>query len=223
MSIPRVTIVIASSLDGRIAFPEGGESHLGSEEDRKMLDQNLSMVDATIFGLGTLKAHESTYLIKNCNGNNEAKISKSQPISIVASNSKKFNSNWKYFRQPIRRWLISSSKVDNSSSNDFEKQLFFEDSWGKTLITLKKQGINDLALLGGTKLINSFIKEDLITDLKITIIPQIIGGRYTWIPPEQTNEIFNLKRLWEIKSMKNLMNNEIHVHYKKISNRFNNK
>ena len=215
MSIPRVTIVIASSLDGRIAFPEGGESHLGGKEDRQMLNQNLSKVDATIFGLGTLKAHKSTYLIKNHNENNEAKISKSQPISIVASNSKKFNNNWKYFRQPIRRWLISSSKVDNSSNNDFEKQLIFEDSWRTTLITLKKQGINDLALLGGTKLINSFIKEDLITDLKITIIPQIIGGRYTWIPPEQTNEIFNLKRLWEIKSIKNLMNNEINVHYKK--------
>ena len=216
MSIPRVTIVIASSLDGRISFPEGGETHLGSEDDRKMLNQNLSMVDATIFGLGTLKSHESTYLIKNRNENNEAKISKSQPISIVASNSKKFNSNWKYFRQPIRRWLISSSKVDNSSNNEFEKELFFEDSWKKTLISLKKQGINDLALLGGAKLINSFIKENLITDLKITIIPQIIGGRYTWIPPEQTNAIFNLKRLWEIKSIKNLMNNEINVHYKKI-------
>ena len=169
MSIPRVIIVIASSLDGRIAFPGGGESHLGSEEDKKMLNQNLSMVDATIFGLGTLIAHQSTYLIKNLNDNDQANISKSQPISIVASNSKKFNSNWKYFRQPIRRWLISSSKVDNSSNNDFEKQLFFEDSWGKTLITLKKQGIKDLALLGGAKLINSFIKEDLITDIKITI------------------------------------------------------
>ncbi len=216
MSIPRVIIVIASSLDGRIAFPGGGESHLGSEEDKKMLNQNLSMVDATIFGLGTLIAHQSTYLIKNLNDNNEVNISKSQPISIVASNSKNFNSNWKYFRQPIRRWLISSSKVDNSSNYDFDKQLFFEESWGKTLISLKKQGVNNLALLGGAKLINSFIKEDLITDIKITIIPRIIGGRYTWIPPEQTHEIFNLKRLWEIKSIKNLMNNEIHIHYKKI-------
>ena len=94
MSIPRVIIVIASSLDGRIAFPGGGESHLGSDEDKKILNQSLSMVDATIFGLGTLKAHESTYLIKNRNENNEEKISKSQPISIVASNSKNFNSNW---------------------------------------------------------------------------------------------------------------------------------
>ena len=94
MSIPRVIIVIASSLDGRIALPGGGESHLGSEEDKKMLNQNLSMVDATIFGLGTLIAHQSTYLIKNFNGNEEVTISKKQPISIVASNSKKFNSNW---------------------------------------------------------------------------------------------------------------------------------
>jgi len=216
LSISRVTIVIASSLDGRIAFPDGGESHLGSEEDKKMLNQNLSMVDATIFGLGTLKAHKSTYLIKNSNENNEAKISKSQPISIVASNSMKFNSTWKYFRQPIRRWLISSRKFDHSLTNKFEKQLFFENSWEKTLISLKKKGIHDLALLGGAKLINSFIKEDLITDIKITIIPRIIGGRYTWIPPEKSNEIFNLKRLWEIKSIKNLMNNEIHIHYKKI-------
>ena len=216
MSLPRVTIVIASSLDGRIAFPDGGESHLGSKEDREMLNKNLSLVDATIFGLGTLKAHQSTYLIKNQFGNTKANISKSQPISIVASNSKRFNRNWKYFRQPIRRWLISSKIVDNSSNNDFEKQLLFENTWEKTLISLKKKGINDLALLGGAKLINSFIKEDLITDIKITIIPRIIGGRYTWIPPEQTNAIFNLKRLWEIKSIKNLMNNEIHVHYKKI-------
>ena len=116
----------------------------------------------------------------------------------------------------IRDRLISSNKIDNSSNNDFEKQLTFEDSWGKTLIKLKKQGINDLALLGGAKLINSFIKEDLISDIKITIIPRIIGGKYTWIPPEKTNEIFNLKRLWEIKSIKNLMNNEIHIHYEKI-------
>ena len=183
MRIPRVIIVIASSLDGRIAFPRGGESHLGSKEDKKMLNQNLSMVDATIFGLGTLVAHQSTYLIKNLNDNDEVNISKNQPISIVASNSKRFNTNWKYFHQPIRRWLISSNKNDNSLNNDFEKQLFFENSWGKTLISLKKQGINELALLGGAKLINSFIKEDLITDIKITIIPRIIGGRYTWIPP----------------------------------------
>jgi len=87
LTITRVIIVKASSLDGRIALPGGGESHLGSEEDKKMLNQHLSIVDATIFGLGTLIAHQSTYLIKNRNDDDEVNISKSQPNSIVASNS----------------------------------------------------------------------------------------------------------------------------------------
>ena len=216
MSIPSVTIVIASSLDGRIAFPDGSGSHLGSEEDRRMLDKNLSIVDATIFGLGTLKAHKSTYLIKNRFKNNGIKLSKHQPISIVASNSRKFNGNWLYFRQPIRRWLISSKKVATYSTDDFEKEIFFENTWKKTLHSLKKEGINHLALLGGAKLINSFIKEDLISDIKITIIPRLIGGKYTWIPSDKTNEIVNLKRFWDIKSIENLKNNEILIHYKKI-------
>ena len=83
MNIPRVIIVIASSLDGRISFPGGGESHLGSNEDKTILNQNLSMVDATIFGLGTLIAHQSTYLVRNLTDNDGVNISNSQPISIV--------------------------------------------------------------------------------------------------------------------------------------------
>ena len=33
---------------------------------------------------------------------------------------------------------------------------------------------------------------DLIDEIKITIAPRIIGGKFTWIPAEQTNKIFNL-------------------------------
>ena len=179
MKIPSIVIIIASSLDGRIAFPNGGESHLASNKDKKMLDQNLSKVDATIFGLGTLKAHKSTYLVKNHSENGEIKISKNQPISIVASNSMKFNKDWSYFKQPVTRWLISSKKNNKLENINFEKEIFYKYSWGETLLSIKKAGINRLALLGGAKLINAFIKEDLIDEIKITIAPRIIGGKFT--------------------------------------------
>lgn len=178
-----------------------------------MLDENLSIVDATIFGLGTLKAHQSTYLVKNHCKNGEIKISKNQPISIVASNSKKFKKDWNYFNQPIKRWLISSNKKDVIESKDFDKEIFYKNSWSKTLLSIKKAGINRLALLGGANLINSFIKEDLIDEIKITIAPRIIGGKFTWIPAEQTNKIFNLKQFWNIKSIQELDRNEIYIHY----------
>ena len=213
MNTPSIAIIIASSLDGRIAFPSGGESHLGSKEDRRMLDKNLSIVDATIFGLGTLKAHQSTYLVKNHCKNGEIKISKNQPISIVATNTKKFEKDWNYFKQPIKRWLISSNKKDAIENKNFEKEIFYKNSWSKTLLSIKKAGINRLALLGGGNLINSFIKEDLIDEIKITITPRIIGGKFTWIPAEQTNKIFNLKQFWNIKSIQELDRNEIYIHY----------
>lgn len=213
MKIPSIVIIIASSLDGRIAFPNGGESHLASDKDKRILDENLSNVDATIFGLGTLKAHQNTYLVKAHCKNGEIKISKNQPISIVASNSKKFSKDWNYFKQPVKRWLISSNKNNKLKNIGFEREIYYKNTWKETLLSIKKAGINSLALLGGGKLINSFIKEDLVDEIKITIAPRIIGGKYTWIPPEQTDKIFNLKQLWEIKSIKELDKNEIHIHY----------
>ena len=213
MNTPRIVIIIASSLDGRIAFPQGGESHLGSTKDRKILDEYLSTVDATIFGLGTLKAHQSTYLVKNHYENGEIKISKNQPISMIACNSMKFNKDWKYFKQPIKRWLISSNKTDGKEKIDFDKEINYKNSWSETLLSIKQAGINRIALLGGAKLINSFVKENLVDEIKLTITPRIIGGQFTWIPTEKTNQIFNLKQFWNIKSIKELDKNEIHIHY----------
>ena len=213
MKTPSIAIIIASSLDGRIAFPNGGESHLGSNKDKRMLDENLSKVDATIFGLGTLKSHQSTYLVKSHCENGDIKISQSQPISIIASNSKKFSKDWKYFKQPVKRWLISSNKDNELENKYFEKEIYYKNTWRETLVSIKKAGINHLALLGGAKLINSFIKEDLIDEIKITIAPRIIGGKYTWLPTEQTNKIFNLKQLWKIKSIKELDEDEIYIYY----------
>tara|TARA_Y100001978_G_scaffold159305_1_gene145122 strand:- start:542 stop:1213 length:672 start_codon:yes stop_codon:yes gene_type:complete len=215
---PEITLVIAASLDGRIAFPQGGESHLGSEYDRKLLNKSLTNVDATLFGSGTLKAHQSTFLIKKRRFlKNKQDISINQPISIIAGNSKNFSKSWKYFNQPITRWLISSDRNINDSRFKFDKTFFYKNSWLNTLNILNKEGIKRIALLGGSKLIESFFKEDLIDEIKITICPKIIGGQYTWIPFEEKHKIFNFGNSWKIQMTKVLKTSEIFIHYTKKS------
>ena len=131
---PEIILVIASSLDGRIAFPQGGESHLGSEYDKKLLNQSLNKVDATLFGSGTLKAHQTTFLVRKKDFlKNMQEISVNQPISIIAGNSENFSKSWMYFNQPITRWLISSDRNINDSKVNFDKTLFYENSWLYTL------------------------------------------------------------------------------------------
>ena len=218
MKKPDIILVIATSLDGRIAFPQGGESHLGSKYDRKLLNQSLTKVDATLFGSGTLKAHQSTFLIKKKHFfKNKQEISVNQPISIIAGNSKNFSQNWRYFNQPIRRWLISSDRNIKDSKVNFDKTLFYENSWLHTLNILKKEGIKKIALLGGAKLIESFFEEDLIDEIKITICPKLIGGQYIWIPFNEKNENFNFKNSWKIKMTKVLKTSEVFIHYTKKS------
>ena len=218
MKRPEIILVIASSLDGRIAFPQGGETHLGSKYDKQLLNKSLTKVDATLFGSGTLKAHQSTFLIrKNHFLKNRQEILANQPISVIAGNSENFSKSWRYFKQPIRRWLISSNRIIKDSKVNFDKILFYENSWLHTLNILKKEGIKKIALLGGAKLIESFFKEDLIDEIKITICPKLIGGQYTWIPFKEKNEIFNFDNRWKIKMTKVLKTSEVFIHYTKRS------
>ena len=218
MKKPKIILVIASSLDGRIAFPQGGETHLGSEYDRKLLNKSLTKVDATLFGSGTLKAHQSTFLLKKKHFlKNRYELSLNQPISIVAGNSMHFEKGWRYFNQPIKRWLISSDRKIKDSKVNFDKIFFYQNSWLNTLNLLREEGIKKIALLGGANLIESFFKEDLIDEIKLTICPKIIGGKYTWIPFKENNEIFNFENRWKIKMTKILKTSEIFIHYKKFN------
>ena len=218
MNRPEIILVIASSLDGRIALPQGGETHLGSEYDKELLNKSLTKVDATLFGSGTIKAHQSTFLIRKKHFlKNKKEISVNQPISIIAGDSENFSKSWRYFNQPIRRWLISSNRNIKDSKFNFDKILFYENSWLHTLNILKKEGIKRIALLGGAKLIESFFKEDLIDEIKITICPKIIGGKYTWIPFNEKNENSNFENRWKIKMTTVLKTSEVFIHYTKKS------
>ncbi len=217
MKRPSIILIIASSLDGRISFPHGGKADIGSAEDKLLLNHSLNMLDATLFGSGTLKAHESTYLIKEINDSKKI-ISNYQPISIVVGNVNNFSINWPYFKQPISRWLINSTKKEKKTSYNFEKELNFKENWAKTLNILWKEGLRTVGLLGGSKLINSFAKENLIDEIKITFCPIIIGGEFSWIPSEKKSKIFNHKNKWIIKSQKKLETNEVFIHYIKRKN-----
>jgi len=213
---PEIILIIAISLDGRIAFPQGGETHLGSKHDKKLLNQSLTQVDATLFGSGTLRAHQSTFLVRKKHFfKKRHEISVNQPISIITGNSKNFSKSWNYFNQPIRRWLISSDRNIKDSEVNFDKTIIYQNSWLNTLNILKNEGIKRIALLGGAKLIESFFKEDLIDEIKITICPKVIGGQYTWIPFKEKNEIYNFENRWKIKMTKVLKTSEVFMHYTK--------
>ena len=214
-----IKLVIASSIDGRIAYPSGGKTQLGQSGDRMVLEESLAWSDGVLMGGQTLRDHQSICIIKNkslikqriLEGKNE------QPISLIASNKVNFSTNWLFFKQPVERWLLQKKIElnDNQLIDKFHKHINLKLKWRDSLDDLNHKGISNIVLLGGAKLISNFLIEDLIDELQITITPYLLGGNYCWVSTNLNsfNKLIKDSNKWVLKESKILGNNELLIRY----------
>ena len=214
-----VKLVIASSIDGRIAYPEGVKTQLGQSGDRLVLEESLARSDGILMGGQTLRDHQSICIIKNKKllKQRTLKGKNKQPIALIASNQIDFPVNWLFFKQPIQKWLIQKQNKKNEIMlpNGFDKKINLKITWRDSLDYLYQKGIAKIVLLGGANLISAFLLEDLINELQITITPHLLGGNYCWVSSEliNLNTIMNKKNNWILKESKKLGNNELLIRY----------
>ena len=177
---PLVRLVLAISLDGRLAPPEGGAAQLGGEGDRRALEQALAWADACLIGAGTLRAHQCTCLIRNpaLLKQRRQEGRPEQPVAVVVSRSPDFPQDWLFFRQPLQRWLLSPAPVEAG----FERWIPLGESWPQRLAALGSAGMQRLVLLGGASLAADLLAADCVDALQLTLVPRILGGANTWLP-----------------------------------------
>ena len=214
-----VKLVLASSIDGRIAYPEGGKTQLGQSGDRLVLEESLAWSDGILMGGQTLRDHQSICIIKN-KSLLKQRISEGkheQPIALLASNQNSFPVNWLFFKQPVQRWILQSQERKNEllMPNGFDKKINLKITWRDSLEDLKQKGIEKIVLLGGANLISAFLLEDIIDELQITITPYLLGGDYCWVSSKlrSLNTIMNKKNNWILKENKEIGNNELLIRY----------
>ena len=214
-----VKLVLASSIDGRIAYPEGGKTQLGQSGDRLVLEESLAWSDGILMGGQTLRDHQSICIIKNKKLLKQRTLEgkSKQPIALIASNQIDFPVNWLFFKQSIQKWLIQQqdTKKEIMLPNGFDKKINLKITWRDSLDDLYHQGIAKIVLLGGANLISSFLLEDLIDELQITMTPHLLGGNYCWVSSElrNLNTIMNKKNNWILKESKELGNNKLLIRY----------
>ena len=109
MQRPLVRLVLAVSLDGRLAPPLGGAAQLGGAGDRRVLEQALAWSDAVLIGAGTLRAHRCTCLIHDPQLLAQRKQDGRplQPTALVVSRRPDFCLEWPFFQQEIERHLLT--------------------------------------------------------------------------------------------------------------------
>jgi 5-amino-6-(5-phosphoribosylamino)uracil reductase len=181
---PELRLVLAVSLDGRLAPAEGGAAQLGGAADRQVLEEALAWADAALVGAETLRRHGSTCLIHRP-ALVEARRRQGrspQPIAIAVSRSGCLPGALPFFRQPLVRWLLQASALPPAApAAGFERHLPLQ-SWGQALETLGGLGQRRLVVLGGAQLAASLAAEDLLDELQLTICPRLLGGAHGWLP-----------------------------------------
>ena len=111
MPAPELRLVLAVSLDGRLAPPEGGAAQLGGAGDRRALEEALAWADGCLIGARTLRLHGSTCLIHapDLLAQRRHAPLPDQPVAVVVSRSGDLDPALPFFRQPLQRWLLSPS------------------------------------------------------------------------------------------------------------------
>jgi 5-amino-6-(5-phosphoribosylamino)uracil reductase len=202
---PRLRLVLAVSLDGRLAPAGGGAAQLGGRGDRRALEEALAWADAVLVGAETLRLHGSTCLIHQPDllEGRSAAGRQPQPVAVAVSRSGRFPPHLPFFRQPLERWLLAppaSPAATGSLPAGFRRRLSLE-SWGVALAGLAAAGLEHLVVLGGAVLAADLLAADRVQELQLTLCPRLLGGQHTWLPGEGPLPAEGAWRLLESRSL----------------------
>jgi len=167
------------TIDGKIAS-KTGDPELSDEVDWKEVHKLRTQVDAIMVGKGTILKDNPKLHIKFYDHTGYYRIVVDSNLTIP------IESNVISFQPEIYPTIICTT--ENVSLNEIKK---YEEKKVKVIkagtrkrVDLKKLmphlkdcGINSILLEGGGNLNWSFIEEDLIDEIRLTVAPWIVGGK----------------------------------------------
>ncbi|MEH2436731.1 MAG: RibD family protein [Nostoc sp.] len=234
---PHTTVVLAMSADGKIGDFRRSPARFGSRVDKAHLEKQIAACDAVLFGAGTLRAYGTTLTISDPTlvqlRAQEGKPP--QPVHIVTTHSANLNPEIKFFKQPLRRWLLTTTEGAVSwkgrlrtlssmgtrakeCSSEFEQILVFETPTREIDISaalrhLATLHITRLAVLGGGELVASLLGLDLIDELCLTVCPLILGGNTAPTPVDGKGFLPDLAPKLQLLEV-HTVEQEVFLHYR---------
>lgn len=234
---PHTTVVLAMSADGKIGDFRRSPARFGSRVDKAHLEKQIAACDAVLFGAGTLRAYGTTLTISDPTlVQLRAQEGKSpQPVYIVTTHSANLNPEIKFFKQPVRRWLLTTTTGAVSWKErlrtlpsmgtkaqecppEFEQILVFETPTREIDISaalkhLATLHITRLLVLGGGELVASLLALDLIDELWLTVCPLILGGNTAPTPVDGKGFLPDLAPKLQLLEV-HAVEQEVFLHYR---------
>lgn len=179
--IPFVILKVASSLDGKIATRSGDSRGITAQESLRFVHRLRDQCDALMVGIGTVQA-DNPLLTTRLKG----KVGK-DPIRVIVDSSLRISPQARLFNSHSQAGVIiaTTQKAPRGKKERLEKigakVITVGSANGKVdlkklMVALGKLEITSLLIEGGTKIITSALKDDIVDKIFFFYAPKILGG-----------------------------------------------
>lgn len=176
---PFVVGKIAQSLDGKIALSSGISRWITGEPARIRAHELRSRYDAVMVGIGTVLADDP---LLTCRLPSREK----DPVKIVVDSTLKIPVNARLFQDSGKVIIAATQKADRQKMRVLKElgaDIIETESNGGDMVNLPQlfeilgtMGITGVLVEGGSRLLASLSKEELLDKLIIFVAPRLIGA-----------------------------------------------
>jgi 5-amino-6-(5-phosphoribosylamino)uracil reductase len=180
--VKRIFSNLATSIDGKIATAKRSHFSLGTAADQAQMQVLRGQCDAILMGASSLRAFKRPCLYR------KAKPGK-QPFNVVVSRDLRgLDPKWPFFTSPElrgKRLLVATGRVPAARKRALQSHAKIielgaasrEDRSASAIVrALSKEGIQRLLVEGGGEMMWLFVREDLLDEIHVTLVPKIVGG-----------------------------------------------
>lgn len=176
---PFVTLSYAQSMDGSIAVRRGEQTRISGPESQRLTHELRARHDAILVGIGTVLADDPRLTVRLVQG--------PDPQPVIVDSRLRLPRNTRLVRDAVLpAWVMTSEKAP------VDRQRILEDAGarvlrlpsdrkgrvdlGAMLALLVDLGVGNLMVEGGATIISSFLAQNLVDRMILTVAPMVMGG-----------------------------------------------
>ncbi|MEO1028822.1 MAG: RibD family protein [Pseudomonadota bacterium] len=175
----RVTLKLATSIDGRIALADGTSQWITSSEARAQTHEMRAQHDAVVVGVGTVLADDPMLTARTI------PLPEKQPARLILDSTARTPLNGRLMSTlNVADLIIATNSAAAGSSHGKQGAKVWncgDDGDGKTSLKglierCEVEGITRLFVEGGSSVAAAFVKNDLVDEIAWFRAPILLGG-----------------------------------------------
>ncbi len=182
---PRITLKMASSLDGRTALSNGVSQWITSEAAREDVQRHRAKSCAILSGSGTVLVDNPSLTVRHSElgylADDLCIESIAQPMRVILDGRNQLKRDLKVFENDANVVVING-KPNHQLNASHIRQVQLVNTQGKidlpkALQLLAELEINDVWIEAGSRLAGAFIKQKLVDRFILYMAPKLMGSR----------------------------------------------